>query len=247
VHARRYLVRVFSGGLTKLSDENPDINLLAKGFDLAEGEHSVYEVADGEEECLAVAAHKLTDPKKSPDAVSVLRIDVGDLAQFGITVDQEQFGTTGVPRWDCRHRNLLANRDQLIDLVRFLLEQIWRGHDQARRIEKPFVVRALNRICNDPPCRCPDHVKHIIGWCLAKDKTAPPTLSLPAILEELQAVEFDDEVIRPGADRLRSGDAIGDWFSSLNTLRRSYAQHYVPAIVDRFRLREASSGPCGPV
>src|SRR5439155_19210270 len=114
-------------------------------FDLSHGEQSVYEVADGEEECLAVAAHKLTDPRKSPEAVSVLRIGWEDFPGFGIKVDEDQLGTTGIPRWDCRHRNLLANREQLVELIRFLAERCHRGHDQVRRIEKDLVVRTLKR------------------------------------------------------------------------------------------------------
>src|SRR5205823_12191048 len=120
VSARRYLVRLFAGGITRWYEDESDIDLLAKVFNLADGEQSVYEVADGEEECLAVAAHKLTDPRKGPEAVSILRIDRGDLPRFGIRVDESQFGTTGVPRWDSRHRNLLADREQIIEFVRFL-------------------------------------------------------------------------------------------------------------------------------
>ncbi len=74
---RRYLIRRFAGGITNWYGDNPDVDVLAKQvFDLAEEEQSVYEVGDGEEECLAVAAHKLADRQgKSPEAVSVLRID----------------------------------------------------------------------------------------------------------------------------------------------------------------------------
>lgn len=67
-------------------------------FDLAEKEQSVYEVADGEEECLAVAAHKLADPKKSPDAVSILRIQREHLSRFEIEVEQRGSGERLVRR-----------------------------------------------------------------------------------------------------------------------------------------------------
>jgi hypothetical protein len=83
VNACRYFVRLFSGGITNWFGDNPDFDVLAEVFDLAKGEQSDYEVADGEEECLAVAAHKLTEPRKSPDAVRVLRIDRGYLDGFG--------------------------------------------------------------------------------------------------------------------------------------------------------------------
>jgi hypothetical protein len=99
VNAHRYLVRLFSGGITNWFVDDPNIDTLAKVFDLAAAEQSVYAVADGEEECLAAAAHKLTDPRKGADAVSVLRIDEGHLPGFGIRVDERQLGTTGVPRW----------------------------------------------------------------------------------------------------------------------------------------------------
>jgi len=223
VNARRYLVRLFSSGIPKWFEDAPDIDDLAKkAFDLADGEQSVYEVADGEEECLAVAAHKLADPRKSPDAVSVLRIDRRDLPCFGIRVDEGQFGTTGIPRWDCRHRNLLANRGQLIEFVRFMAGRCHRGHDQVRRIEKLLVVRTLNAICGYSPCHCPNHVKLIAQWCQS-NKGARPSLSLDQIEREVAAVEFEDEAIRPGAERLSSGDQKGDWYSSLKALRGSYA------------------------
>ncbi len=235
MNARRYLVRRFSAGIPKWFDDKPDIDVLAKQvFDLAEGEQSVYEAADGEEECLAVAAHKLTDPLKGPDAVSVLRIDRQFLPRFRITVNEDQLGTTGIPRWDWRHRNLLANRQELIELVRFLAGRCHCGHDQVRRIEKHLVVRTLQRICSYLPRHCPNHVKLVAHWC--QNKGAPPSLTLDQIERELAAVEFEDEVIRPGAKRLSTGDQVGDWFNSLNALRRSYARHYMTAFAERFGL-----------
>ena len=63
--------------------------------------------------------------------------------RFGIRVDEDQFGTTGVPRWDRRHRNLVANRNQLIELVRSIAERCYRGHDLVRRIDKGFVTPCL--------------------------------------------------------------------------------------------------------
>ena len=249
MNSRRYLVRLFSSGITKWFEDNPDIDVLAKVFDLSKGEHSVYEVADGEEECLAVAAHKLTDPRKSPDAVSVLRIDRRDLPCFGIKVDEHQFGTTGLPRWDCRHRSLLADREQLIELVRFLAGRCHGGHDQVRRIEKHLVVRTLKTICSYSPCHCPQHVKLIAQWCQSSTKGARPNLSVDQIQRELAAVEFEDEAIRPGAELLSSGDQEGDWFNSLNGLRRSYAAHYMRAVEERFGLRyseRAQGDPATP-
>jgi hypothetical protein len=237
VNARRYLVRRFSGGITNWFVDNPNIEVLAKQvFDLAAGEQSVYEVADGEEECLAVAAHKLADPRKSPDAVSVLRIDREHLPGFGIGVEEDQFGTTGIPRLDCRHRNLLAAREQLIEFVRFLAARCHRGHDEVRRIEKHLVVRTLHTICDYPPRHCPDHVKLITQWCMSGSKSARPDLSLQQIEREVAVVEFEDEVIRPGAERLSSGDLVGDWYEALSALRHSYTGHYLPAIAQRFGL-----------
>jgi hypothetical protein len=177
------------------------------------------------------------DPRKSPEAVSVLRIGWGDFPGFGIKVDEAQFGTTGIPRWDCRHRNLLANREQLVELVRFLAGWCHRGHDQVRRIEKELVVRSLKRICAYPPCPCPDHVKLIAQWCQSSNKAARPSLSLAQLEREVAAVEFADEAIRPGAKWRSSGDHDGDWFNSLNALRRSYTEHYLAAVAERFGLR----------
>jgi hypothetical protein len=247
VNARRHLVRRFSGGIANWLGDNPEIDILAKQvFDLADSEQSVYEVADGEEECLAVAAHKLTDPKKSPEAVSVLRIDRGDLPRLGIRVDEGQFGTTGISRWDWRHRNLLADREQLIEFVRFLAGRCRRGHDHVRRIEKQLVVRSLNTIIEYSPGDCPDHVKRIARWCLSDDKSARPDLSLDQIEREVEAVEFEDEAIQPGAERRRSGDQLGDWCNSLNELRRSYSEHYLPALAKRFGLLVSDSAQGAP-
>jgi hypothetical protein len=233
VNAPRYFVRLFASGIQKWVDDKPDIDDLGKkAFDLAEEEQSVYEVSDGEEECLAVAAHKLTDPKKTPEATSVLRIYPEGLIHTGIKVDDAQFGTTGIPRWDCRHRNLLANRDQLIELVRFSAERCYRGHDEVRRIEKVLITRSLKAICGYLPCHCPDHVKLIAEWC--QNKGTPPKLSLSTIREEVAAVLFDDEVIRPRAERLSTGDQVKDWYDSINWLTISYADHYIPIVTGRF-------------
>jgi hypothetical protein len=236
VYARRYLVRLFSGGTANWSADNrPDDSDLAKRvFNLADREQSVYEVADGEQECFAVAAHKLTDPRKGPDAMSVLRIDRDDLPSFGISVVENQFGTTGIPRWDCRHRNLLADREQFIKFVGFLAERCHRGHDQVRRIEKNLVVRSLNSICVCSPRECPDHVKRIAASCQNKTR---PDLSIKRIEQELDAVEFEDEVIRPAAQRLGSGDQVRDWYCALDDIRRSYRESYLIAIAKRFGLQ----------
>lgn len=239
MNARRHLIRIFSSGIANWFEDNPNIDSLAKVFDLKKEEQSVYEVADGEEECLAAAAHKLTDLWKSPDAVSVLRIDGGDLPCFGIGLDADQLGTTGIPRWDCRHRNLLANREQLVAFVRFLAGWCYRGHDQVRRIEKRLVLRALHTVCGYSSCHCPNHVKLIAQWCLDSNKGDRPNFSVEQIERELVGLEFEDEAIRPGADRLKSGDAVRDWFNSLHALRRSYMGHYLPAVAERFGLRKS--------
>jgi hypothetical protein len=107
----------------------------------------------------------------------------------------------------------------------------------VRRIEKQLVVRSLNVICGCSACDCPDHVKLIAHWCLSGNKGVGPGLSLAQIEREVAVVEFEEEAIRPGAQRLSSGDQDGDWFNSLNALRRSYAGHYMAAVAKRFRLR----------
>jgi hypothetical protein len=243
VSARRYLVRLFASGIPKWFEDDPDVEDLAKkAFDLAGDEHSVYEVADGEEECLTVAAHRLADPRKSLDAMSVPRIDRADLDQLGIRVEEE-FGTTGVPRWDGRHRNLRGNRDQLLALVRFLAGRCQRGHDQVRRIEKLLVVRSLKVMCHWAPGNCPDHIKLIAHWCQRSDKSARPGFSLEQIEQEVAGVQFEDELIRPRAYQLATGDQASDWFAALNALRRAYADQYTPAIRKRFGLRLSANAP----
>jgi hypothetical protein len=236
VNACRYLIRLFSGGIAIWLEDSPNIEVLAKVFKLADEAHSVYEVADGEEEWLAASAHALTNPKNNPDAVSLVRMHKGDLSGFGINVDETRLGITGIPRWDLRHRNILANRNQLLELVRFLANRCHRGHDLVRRIEKKFVLRSLHAVCSCASSQCPNHVKAIADWFQTGDKAIPPNLTLHQIKQELMAVEFEDGAIRPGAYALSSGDGVGDWFNSLNGLRQYYASHYITAIAKRFKL-----------
>ncbi len=118
--ARRYYIRVFQGGIEKWTKLEQRIEDLVKIFDARDSEQSVYEVANGHDEWFAVAAHKLTEPKKSPEATSVLRIEKADLESLTIRIDAGQFGTTGVPLWDSRHRNVIATAQQLKQLVELL-------------------------------------------------------------------------------------------------------------------------------
>jgi hypothetical protein len=64
---------------------------------------------------------------------------------------------------------------------------------------------------------------------------------LQQIEQEILEVEFEDEAILPGAERLGSGDPLRDWYDSLNAVRRSYAGHYLHEIERRFRLPRAES------
>jgi hypothetical protein len=238
--ARRYLIRIFETGIEHWYAREPDFENLAKNtFTLSDTEHSVYEVRDGVEESLAVAAHALTNPKHRPDARSVVRIEKTDLPSLGIDVDEEALGETGLPRWDFRHRNLLAGRDQIVNLVKLIAELCRRGFDRLRRVCITVVNESLKAICGDSPSRCPEHVKLIANWCQSKEKSTPPSLSLSKIGEEMAGLEFDDDVIERLARSISSGDCRGDWYQSVKALRGRYAKHYLPEIKRRFRLSES--------
>ena len=108
--AERHFVRLFSGGIETWGE---DPLKSVKCFDPTDTEHSVYEV-DLEEELLAAAAHRCATPTKKSEAISLLRIRPSVLNDFNISVGRFEFGGTGFPKWDSRHRNLVADRDQLL-------------------------------------------------------------------------------------------------------------------------------------
>jgi hypothetical protein len=236
VSHRRYLIRLFSGGINNWYGNSPNVETLAKAFNLSDTEHSVYEVGDSEEECLVAAAHSLNNaPKGRPDPTSILRIDPDDVSRFGIAIGGGSPGTSGIPRWDYRHRNIMARSDEIKKLVSFVLGLCQRGIDRARRIEKDLLLRSLNAICNSSANQCPDHIKAIAKWCQGLESSIP-TLTQQSISRELERLEFDDEIIRPGALQLCSGDMVGDWYESLRAVRAFYRQHYLPVVVKRLKL-----------
>jgi hypothetical protein len=204
-----------------------------KVFDPKQAEQSVYEVQDGRGEWLTAAAHVLTT-KKSPDPTSVLRLRVEDLPQFGIAVDPNQLGTTGITWVDYRHRNLQATADQLRELVQYLARECSQGQDLVRRIDKKSIEKTLRGLYDEPDCRCPPHMKRIARWVL-KD-TNSPAIDLGQIEQELFTIEFHDEIIRPKAYFMDQGDHLANWHAAVNLLRVEYAAHYLPAIRRRFGL-----------
>jgi hypothetical protein len=231
----RYLVRIASGNIENWYKPKPDINLLIKNaFErVSESAHSVYEVSNAAEECLAVAATALTNPKISLDAKTVLRIEVNELEELGITVDSSELGETGVPGWDFRHRNLVADRDGIVRLVELLIVRCHQGFDRARRVYLSPIKAALTAICAYPPSRCPEHVKAIARWCQDRNNDSWPKVSPDKIAMEIGIVEFDDEVVLPLAHELSTGDCHRDWYESVNSLRRNYVEHYVRAMRTR--------------
>jgi hypothetical protein len=231
VNARRYLIRLSAKGIENWLKETPLIDDLAKVFDLAKPEQSVYEVSDGEEEWLAIAAHALTNPKQGPDATSILRIRWDDLERAEITVDSEQPGTTGVVCFDYRHRNLCATRPKLLTLVGHLAGECARGHDRVRRVIKDHVMRSLRRICAYEDRHCPLHVKRIARWALKEE--GPPTFERTRVQQELLTVEFADEVLQPRAAGKQGWDPTSNWYGALHEQREAYANHYLPALARR--------------
>jgi hypothetical protein len=230
-----YWIRVFTGGIEGLLVQPHSPAVVVKSFDLNESEHSVYEVATGVDECRAAAAHKLADPKKAPDPVSILRIGEEDLIRFGIALSRDEFGVTGVPHWDARHRNLLASGDALQALVRFLVEQYVEGHNFLRRIDKFFINKCLDSLQSPDSC-CPEHVRKIGLWC--QKKTAErPSFNSDEIKDELSHLTFDDSTIRPIAAQINSGDRLSDWYQAIDQLRAKYTTHYLAALQGRSLIR----------
>ena len=183
---------MFNGGFEDWYERVPNLEALAKkAFILSDTEQSVFEVADGVEESLAVAAHALTKPKQRPDAKSIVRIEIADLQHLGIQVDHADLGDTGIPKWDVRHRNLLAGRNEILRLVEFLVDRCRRGFDRLRRIYAIVVNESLRTICDFSASHCPEHVKLIANWCQSKDKGHLP-ITLDQIKSEVAIVEFDE-------------------------------------------------------
>jgi hypothetical protein len=170
---------LFAAGIEPWRDENADISRLMKAFDLKETDQSVYEVRDGEEEWLVLAAHVLTT-KKRPDATSILRLQPDILHRLGVTVDPGQLGTTGVTWVDYQHKNLRSSTEQLQARVRCIAQGCCRGQDWVGRIEKPFIEKTLRRFCAEPDCRIPPHVKEIARFAL-KETDDPPKLTLVTV------------------------------------------------------------------
>ncbi len=245
MNASRYLIRLFSGGIESWFKDTPpdlqqlasDVERLAKVFDLGEREHSVYELAGDEEEALVAAAHGLASKQPKVDACSVLRIQVDELQQFGIGLDRSQLGSTGVIWIDHRHRNLLADRDGILQLVRYLSVECVRnrGQDRLRRLYKLVVSKALVRFLELRAVQCPAHVKKLCQRALAGSSPLPAP-DLAQVEEELDGIEFPHDVVEPVAASKSSGDPDRDWYEAVALLRRDYARHYIQALRKRFRL-----------
>jgi hypothetical protein len=240
VTPRRYLIRIFDGSFEDWSKDAPNFETLAKkAFKPSDAEQSVFEVANDRDECLAVAANALTNPKQRPDAKSIVRIETSDLNLLGIGVDYSEPGTTGVPKWDFRHRNIVAggdDRDSLNKLIQLLVHRYQQGFDRLRRVPKVAVCEALKAICLCSSGHCPEHAKLIAQWC-QKAENGPPTFFIHEIETEMDLIQLDDEVVAPLAHNLSTGDQIRDWYSALRQLRRHYAETYIPALKKRVGLR----------
>src|SRR5262249_15600957 len=152
----RYLIRIGSTGISNWDEPDESkfqkiLPNLPKCFDLGESEHSVYEVEDPAEEALVAAAHCLTNPGKSLEAQSAIRIRLADLPHFGIHVNEE-LGTTGVCWVDHRHRNLVASGEKITKLLQWIAIEAHRnlGQDRVRRILKLVLMHAFRRIAAHP-------------------------------------------------------------------------------------------------
>ena len=98
-----------------------------------------------------------------------------------------------------------------------------------------ILKNALETITSDRDERCPSHVKRLANWILRSG--AKPQLEIVGITEEMKILEFDDDVVAPLAWKSRSGDHIRDWYEAVSRLRKSYTDHYIPAMRVRHHLR----------
>ena len=225
-----HLVRIFSGGISNWSNDPPDVESLAKIISPAEVELSVYQVRDGEEECHVAAAHQFTTPAKSKnlDAVSLLRLNFTDLSQCGIQIGKFEFGQTGIPKWDARHRILLVDRSHVLDIVSLLVQKNLRGLETVRRIEKKPLERSMLALSRT--IGFPQHLKSLVDRWNGGDW---PILSEFHIREELAMAHFDDEFIREFAHEFATGNVEADWYKALAGIRERYLREVVPAVLQR--------------
>lgn len=223
----RHFVRFFDSGIqTWGSDPEKDV----KCFNQLDPEHSVYEV-DLEEELFAAAAHHCANPTKKPDCISMLRIRPTTLCDFGIQIGKFEFGTTCIPKWDGRHRNLVADRPQLLALIRYLSKRYLSGYECVRRIDKAMICKSLSALVDEN--HCPRHVVSLIAHWNKNGKK--PRLTEAEIRSNLALAQFDDEFVRPIAHEYSTGEQQKDWYYAVSKIRDRYTETVVTGALKQFK------------
>ncbi len=225
-----HFVRVFRGNLENWNLESPDIDALAKAFDLGERANSVYEVGNGEEECLATAAHRFPKVLSKLESESILRVTRDDLLRCGIGIGEFEFGRTGIPKWDGRHCNIVASREQLLKLIRHLHQKHLRGFECVRRIDKGLMQRSmvsLTRQSGFPSC-----LRSLVGeWT----PSSAPTVTEASVRQALDEAGFDDLILGRAAVKISSSDTVKDWYIALSTLRQRYSAEVASDVISKLQ------------
>jgi hypothetical protein len=230
VEQELHFVRVFRGNLENWNKDSPEIAGLANAFDLGESANSVYEVGNGEEECLATAAHRFPRILSKLEAETILRVTRDDLLRCGIGIGEFEFGRTGIPKWDGRHCNIVASREELLKLIQHLHQKHLRGFECVRRIDKGLMQRSmvsLTRQIDFPSC-----LRSLVGeWT----PSSPPTVTEASVRQALEEACFDDLVLGRVAVRISSNDTVKDWYSALSTLRQQYCAEVASVVISKLQ------------
>jgi hypothetical protein len=220
--AQRYYLR-FGSKLQKEWLEGVAVKYddLAKIFDLAEKEQSVWEAHHPDEEIVMLAAYLLARGSLG-DAWTVLRIREEDLSAVGVELSNQALGTTGVPWADYRHRDLIGSRDNFVALTQHICEVPIRryGQDRLRRIGSIQLKCITGCIPAHRPkdCAWPSYA------ILKKGYRHP---GIETVREVIHKLAFPDEVVRPKAYAKSTGDQLKDWHEAENTLRHDYCEAFV--------------------
>ena len=242
MNSPKFLIRVFSGGHLGWVKHPPphtdearseDVDKLIKGvFDLEDDAQSVYEV-DRDEEIHAVAAHLLTAGRKpKADGRTILRIRTNDLERLGIKLSDKEWGSTGVPWIDFRHRDLIAEPDQLKRLISHIACQVrFCLKDRIRRIEKELLKYALTWLGQQTTI-APQHVRENALAAVNDSNWVRPRVD--RLAADYLSISLPDEMIRPGALARSTGDQEADWKTSTDELRDRYVDGYRRIVEQRW-------------
>jgi hypothetical protein len=164
-----HYVRVFpqQSDFQNWSVDNPKLPRLLKCFEIERNAPnpkppSIFAAHDSREELEAVAALFQNDPG-TPEKRFAVRITQADCDTAGVTINTMP-GNTGIIFVDRRHSDLCGSPTQYRNLIRTIVEAIWRGEDRLRvftpqqilgqiaifsKIGQPFVEPEAQKRCED--------------------------------------------------------------------------------------------------